>query len=269
MFSTAMVRKPSATPSGGPPIARRVRDLLGEGREFPGHRPVVQGSVPVRPEHVREESRHDTPEHDVAVGDRQRAAPPIARRARIGAGGIGTDPGSARRRNGGSRPPPAATVWIWSMGARNAHARDLRLEAALQLSGEVRHVGRRAAHVEGDDLVEVRHARRCARRPRRRRPGPDRIESLPWNRLASVSPPFDCMNISRVSPPPARDVGGDRVDVTPQDGREIGVHHRGIATRDELDQRADLVARGDLRKAEAPGDPGDPPLVIGVSGIRA
>ncbi len=27
--------------------------------------------------------------------------------------------------------------------------------------------------------------------------GPDRIESLPWKALASVSPPLDCMNCSR------------------------------------------------------------------------
>ncbi len=26
--------------------------------------------------------------------------------------------------------------------------------------------------------------------------GPDRIESLPWKRCASVSPPEDCMNMS-------------------------------------------------------------------------
>jgi hypothetical protein len=30
--------------------------------------------------------------------------------------------------------------------------------------------------------------------------GPDRIASLPWKRRASTSPPFDCMNISRVRP---------------------------------------------------------------------
>ena len=30
--------------------------------------------------------------------------------------------------------------------------------------------------------------------------GPERIESLPWKRRASVRPPLDCMNISRTSP---------------------------------------------------------------------
>ena len=30
--------------------------------------------------------------------------------------------------------------------------------------------------------------------------GPDRMLSLPWKRLASVSPPFDCMNMRRTSP---------------------------------------------------------------------
>jgi hypothetical protein len=27
--------------------------------------------------------------------------------------------------------------------------------------------------------------------------GPERIESLPWKRCASVRPPFDCMNMTR------------------------------------------------------------------------
>ena len=40
---------------------------------------------------------------------------------------------------------------------------------------------------------------RCAVRTTPTMPpaGPDRIESLPWNRRASVRPPLDCMNISR------------------------------------------------------------------------
>ena len=32
--------------------------------------------------------------------------------------------------------------------------------------------------------------------------GPDNMLSLPWNRRASVNPPFDCMNIS-VGPAPS------------------------------------------------------------------
>ena len=31
--------------------------------------------------------------------------------------------------------------------------------------------------------------------------GPERIASLPWKRRASVSPPFDCMNMSRTPCP--------------------------------------------------------------------
>src|SRR5665213_1000611 len=43
---------------------------------------------------------------------------------------------------------------------RAPHAGDLRLEAALERAGIVRHVGRGAAHVEGDDLVEAAEPRR-------------------------------------------------------------------------------------------------------------
>ena len=49
--------------------------------------------------------------------------------------------------------------------------------------------------------------------------------------------------------------------VTAQDRREITVDYRGIAAADELDQRRDFVAGGDLREAEFARQRGQPPLV--------
>jgi hypothetical protein len=80
-------------------------------------------------------------------------------------------------------------------GRAHPHARHLRLELALELARVVRHVGGGAAHVEADDLLEPGGLRR-AHHPMMPPAGPDRIESLPWKRCASVRPPLDCMNIS-------------------------------------------------------------------------
>ena len=90
--------------------------------------------------------------------------------------------------------------------------------------------------------------------------GPDRIASLPRKALASVRPPFDCMNCSFV---PAGKSARHAIDVAAQDGREIGVDDCRVAAPDQLDQRRDLVADRHLRKAEFARDFGDALLVLG------
>ncbi len=49
--------------------------------------------------------------------------------------------------------------------------------------------------------------------------------------------------------------------VTAQDRRQVGVHHGGVATRDELDEGRDFVAGRDLRKAELARERGHALLV--------
>ena len=101
-------------------------------------------------------------DHHVAVGDGQRPAAPVRRRAGIRAGRFGPD-AKARAVERQIEPPPAATVWMRIIGAREPHAGDLGDERALVLAGVVRDVGRRAAHVEADDLVEAREPRNLDR----------------------------------------------------------------------------------------------------------
>ena len=60
----------------------------------------------------------DLAEHDVAVGDGERPAAPVAGRAGHRAGAVRADPEAAARQNAQTEPPPAATVWISSIGAR-------------------------------------------------------------------------------------------------------------------------------------------------------
>ena len=112
--------------------------------------------------------------------------------------------------------------------------------------------------------------RRAARWPRpcRRRRRPGRTGSRPCRetRVASASPPFDCMKWRSA---PSGKPGRDPVDVAAQDRRQIGVDHGRVAAPDQLDQRRDLVADRDLRKAELARDFGQPRFMIGDSASRA
>ena len=82
------------------------------------------------------------------------------------------------------------------IGARMRTPGDLRLERALELAGEVRDVGGRAAHVEADDAVEscplrgAHDADDAARGARE-----DRVLALEPPRVGEAA--VDCMNMRR------------------------------------------------------------------------
>ena len=137
----------------------------------------IEGLVAAGAEHGREELRADDAQHHVGIGDRKRAAAPVARRA-----GAGT-------RRFGAHAQPAAVEREQRTAARSngvhvddrradANARHLGLVGALELAREVRHVGRGTAHVEPDQPFEAsslsrpRHAHHAPRRPRQQRIAP-------------------------------------------------------------------------------------------------
>ncbi|OIQ91328.1 hypothetical protein GALL_267950 [mine drainage metagenome] len=62
-----------------------------------------------------------------------------------------------------------------------------------------------------------------------------------------------------------RHLGRDLLNIAPQDGREIGVHHRGVAARDEFHQRTGFVRGAHLREADAARDARRRPLVRRVA----
>ena len=110
-------------------------------------------------------------EHDIAIGDCQRPAAPVAGRSWIGPGGIGADsvalPIEMQYR---------ASTCSYGVDRhhRRAHADagDLRLKFALQFTSVVRHIGRRTTHIKANDFVEAgyasctHHADNAACRPR-------------------------------------------------------------------------------------------------------
>jgi hypothetical protein len=57
----------------------------------------------------------------------------------------------------------------------------------------------------------------------------------------------------------------DRRDIAAEDGRQIRIHHSGVAAADQLDQRRDLVADRHLRKIHLAGELGDALLMLRVA----
>ncbi len=142
---------------------------------------------------------------------------------------------------------------------RRAHADPghLGFEGALVFAVVVRHVGGGAAHVETDHPADpghlggAHHADHAAGGT-----GEDAVLALEQPGVGEAAVGL------HEHQPDAAQFSGDPVHVTAQDGRQIGVHHGGVAARDQLHQRADLVGGGHLGEAHLAGDGGHPALVV-------
>ena len=241
----------------------RPADLGGERRELVVHDLDVRRLVGLRPEHLGKETRLQLADHQIGIGDGQRAALAIAGRARIGAGRFRPDP-EAGAIEGQDRAAARGHGVDRHHRRPHAHARDLALEAALERAGIVGDVGRRAAHVEGDDLLEAGEradphgADDAARRPRQ-----DRV-------LAPEHLGVDQAAVAlHEHQPHVADRARDLVDIAAEDRREIGVDHRGVAAADHLHQRRHLVADRDLAEADLARKHGQRLLVLADSDSHA
>ena len=144
-------------------------------------------------------------EQEVRVGHgRLRPAAAVAGRARVGARALAARRAARRpRRRQTIEPPPAPTVWMSTVGSRIGRPRDDALARALgRAADDQADVGRRAAHVERDRVLEARPARRRA--PRRRRPPPARRRATSAGCAAASSsvatPPDERMTSGSGSP---------------------------------------------------------------------
>ena len=121
---------------------------------------AIERLVAVRPEHRREMRRVDPPEEQVAVGDRQRTAVAVAGGSRVRAGALRPD-AEAHSVEPADRPAAGRDGVDLHHRRADANAGDDAFVGKLELPGIMRHVGRRAAHVEADQpLGSVRRARR-------------------------------------------------------------------------------------------------------------
>src|SRR5437667_9058190 len=227
-----------------------ITNLLYQNRELLLYDRLIKLLAAVSPENLRKIFRLDLAGHQVGVGDGERAASPVAGRARVRARRIRADTiaGPVEMQDRAAAGGDAVDA---HHRRAHAHAGDAGLEFALELAGVMRYVGGRAAHVESDDAVEARgeggphRADDAARRPRQ-----DRILALEAARVGEAAVRL------YEQQPHAFELGGHLLDVAPEDRRQVGVDHRGIAAADQLHQRADAMRRRDLREPGLPGQPG-------------
>ena len=133
--------------------AGRLRDLVGQGGERGADHLGIQRPVGRGAEDVGEEVGQELADHQVGVGDGQRAAAAVAGRAGIGARTLGADP-EALAVEADDRPAAGGHGVDLHHRRADADAGHLGVEGALEGAGIMGDVGRGATHVEADDLLQ-------------------------------------------------------------------------------------------------------------------
>jgi hypothetical protein len=176
------------------------------------------------------------------------SGPPVAGGARIGARTVGAD-AKARAVEMQDRAAPRRDGVDLHHGGAHAHARNNGFERALVRAVVKRNVGRRAAHVEADDLGKAgRLAGARGPHDAARRAGEDRILAL---EPARIDKPAVGLHEQQ---PRFAERRRDAIDIAAQNRRNIRIDHGRIAAPDDFHQRRDFVADRDLRKPDAPCD---------------
>lgn len=227
------------------------------------HGVCVERLVLLGPEDFWEELRDQLAGHHIRIGDGEGATAAITCRARIGAGTVGAD-AEARAVEVQDRSAACRDRVNEHHRCAHAHARDFCLECALVFAVVVRYVGGGAAHVEADQVFDtgfvsgLGHADHAARGT-----GEDRVLALEQlcrgeaaRRHHEHQPSAGRLRIQ---------LGAHCRHVAPQDRRKISVHHGGVATPDQLDERRDLVADRHLRKAHLARELRHALLVLGIA----
>ena len=138
---------------------RCVAQFVRECRETVAHSLFVERFVGAGSEKMREEFAAQLAHHHIRIGDGQRPAAAVAGWPRIGAGGIRA---YSKARAVKMQDRAAAGCHCVDRHHRHAqaHACHFRFVDALERAVETRDIGGRAAHVEADDMIEARFARR-------------------------------------------------------------------------------------------------------------
>ena len=235
-------------------------DLTRQGGKPPADHGLVDGEIPLRSEHRREEARDDLAHHEVAVGDGEGTATPITGGAGVGAGGFRTDPKAPvpEARDGAA---PGGDGVNAHDGDPHARIGDLRFEGALEGAGVMGHIGGGAAHVEADDLMETGlfgGGDRAHDAPRR-----SREDTVPAAKVAPVgeSP----VGLHEEEPGLIGELPGHGLHVAAQDGGEVGVDDGGVSAPYELDEGTDFMGDGDLGESQRPRHACHRPFMLRVA----
>ena len=124
----------------------------------------------------------------------------------------------------------------------------------------MRHVGRCPAHIEADNLVKPGRSAgaHCAYHTC----GRSREDAVLTLEQPAVHQAAVGLHKQQTR---AGQLAGDGVDIAPQDRRQVGVHHRCVATADQLHERTDIKGGGHLGKTDLPRKSGNPLLMRGIT----
>ncbi len=227
----------------------RAPGLLRQGSEVRAHHLVVERFVGMRPKHFGEVTRLHLADHHVGIGHRQRAASAVAGRAGVGTSTLGPDTkaravkaeeGAATRSHGVDA----------HHGRAHAHTGHGGFELTLEGTGKVAYVGGSAAHVKADHLVLPRQrggARHAHDAPGR--PAQDGVLAL---KSVRIGQPAAGLHEEELH---TRHFGRHLLHIAAQDGRQVGIHHRGVAAAHKLHERTGLMRGADLGKAHRARQP--------------
>ena len=227
-------------------------DLRQQGIKARAHRSRVQSLVTARSKHMGEMLGLDFAQQHIGIGQGQRAAPAVTGRAWVGPRTLRAHP-KPRPVKLQQRAPTCGHGVDAHHGRAHAHPCHLGFELALKLTRKMAHVSRGAAHVKANhpggaiqsfamgkrQLGRAGHAHNATRWPRQ-----NRILALEGMGIGQATRGLH--EVQRH----ARHLTGHLLDIAAQDGRQIRVHHRGVASAHPLHQGAGLVRRTHLGKTQ-------------------
>ena len=229
--------------------ARFCLDLFAEGSEAPLDHVAIERLVAIGSEQAGKEVRLDLPQQDIAIGDGERPATPVA--GRPGHRARAFRPDAKTPVDKGAKRTAARRDRVDPHHRRaQADAGHPRLIVPFIAAGIMGNISRRTAHVETDDLAETRllgRARQADDAARRSRQ--DGV--LPPEQRSGGQAAIG-LHEQHVGLPTKRLM--QPLHIIAQHGREIGVGQRGVAPAHQFDERRDIVASADLGKADIGGD---------------
>ena len=230
MFALATRRKPSAN-SMRRVIAARFAAAISSARA------ARRSSTARRSSGNGKSVGRDFAQTEIHVGHGQRSAATIAGRTRIGAGAVGPDD----ELYAVEAADRAAAGRHGFDGHHRSHDADARLFGfVFQFVAAVESRRRRCWCLPCRNRSPDRNRPPATReKPTTPPAGPERMLSLPTKLSAPTSPPADVM--IRNAPPAS--ASPQLSTYAPQHRIQIGVHHRGIAARDDLHQRRNAAAK--------------------------
>ena len=203
----------------------------------------IERLVAIRAEQAGKMIGLDLAEQQVAVGDGERSAAPVA----------------GRSRHRARRFRPDAEAAIDEAADRSAARRDgVDLHHRTGIMG---HVGRGAAHVEADHRAKTGLFRGPGQADdAARRAGEDRVLAPEQHAVDQAAARLHEQHVGPIAQRVAQPV-----DIGAQHGRKIGVGQCGVAAPDQLDERRDVMAGRNLGKADFGGDRCDRLFVRGIA----